>query len=61
MSKTDDQPRLSFLTPAYRTEAYLADTIASVLAQTSTAWELVVVDNGNSCLLYTSPSPRDRS
>jgi hypothetical protein len=48
MSKTDLQPRLSFLTPAYRTEAYLADTIASVLAQTSTAWELIVVDNGNS-------------
>jgi Glycosyl transferase family 2 len=48
MSKTDLHPRLSFLTPAYRTEAYLADTIASVLAQTSTAWELVVVDNGNS-------------
>jgi glycosyltransferase involved in cell wall biosynthesis len=42
------RPRLSFLTPAYRTEAYLADTIQSVLDQTSTEWELVVVDNGNS-------------
>lgn len=48
MPDTDLGPRLSFLTPAYRTEAYLADTIASVLRQTSPAWELVVVDNGNS-------------
>lgn len=40
--------RLSFLTPAYRTEAYLADTITSVISQTSPMWELVVVDNGNS-------------
>jgi GT2 family glycosyltransferase len=48
MSKTEQRPRLSFLTPAYRTEAYLNDTIDSVRAQTSTAWELVVVDNGNS-------------
>lgn len=48
MATTEQRPRLSFLTPAYRTEAYLADTIASVLTQTSTEWELVVVDNGNS-------------
>jgi glycosyltransferase involved in cell wall biosynthesis len=47
MDPTGSRPRLSFLTPAYRTEEYLAGTIASVLAQTSPAWELVVVDNGN--------------
>ncbi|WP_216870986.1 glycosyltransferase family 2 protein [Modestobacter excelsi] len=46
--RPDDRPRLSFLTPAYRTEAYLAATISSVLAQTSPDWELVVVDNGKS-------------
>lgn len=45
---TEGRPRLSFLTPAYRTEAYLTDTISSVVAQTNPAWELVVVDNGNS-------------
>jgi glycosyltransferase involved in cell wall biosynthesis len=48
VSPTGRRPRLSFLTPAYQTEAYLAGTIASVLAQTSPGWELVVVDNGNS-------------
>jgi glycosyltransferase involved in cell wall biosynthesis len=44
----DHRPRLSFLTPAYRTEEYLPATVSSVLAQTDPAWELVVVDNGNS-------------
>jgi glycosyltransferase involved in cell wall biosynthesis len=48
MDTTGPRPRLSFLTPAYRTEAYLPGTIASVLGQTSPDWELVVVDNGNS-------------
>jgi glycosyltransferase involved in cell wall biosynthesis len=38
----------SFLTSAYRTERYVAETIESVLAQTRTDWELIVVDNGNS-------------
>ena len=48
VSSTEARPRLSFLTPAYRTEAYLPDTIASVLRQTNPNWELIVVDNGNS-------------
>lgn len=39
-------PAVSFLCSAYRTERYLPDTIASVLAQTRGDWELVVVDNG---------------
>jgi hypothetical protein len=42
------QPLFSFLTTAYRTEKYVAETIESVLAQTSDDWELIVVDNGNS-------------
>lgn len=48
MSEREPGTRLSFLTPAYRTEEYLPETITSVLAQTSPAWQLVVVDNGNS-------------
>jgi hypothetical protein len=43
-----DQPLFSFLCTAYKTEQYLPDTIASVLAQTVEDWELVVVDNGMS-------------
>lgn len=33
---------------AYQTEAYLAETITSLLAQSRRDWELVVVDNGRS-------------
>lgn len=39
---------ISFLTTAYRTERYVAETIESVVAQTRDDWELVVVDNGES-------------
>lgn len=45
---TAAQPVFSILTSAYRTEAYLAHTIDSVVAQTMTDWELIVVDNGMS-------------
>ena len=41
-------PLFSFLMTAYGTERYVGDSIASVLAQTRTDWELIVVDNGNS-------------
>jgi glycosyltransferase involved in cell wall biosynthesis len=42
-----DRPRFSFLTTAYKTEAYLGATIGSVVAQSDANWELVIVDNGN--------------
>jgi hypothetical protein len=38
----------SILSSVYRTEAYLAATIDSVIAQTLTDWELILVDNGMS-------------
>lgn len=43
-------PNIAFsvLTPAYKTEPYVAQTIESVLAQTRGDWELIVVDNGRS-------------
>ncbi|MCE0763127.1 glycosyltransferase family 2 protein [Pseudonocardia kujensis] len=45
---TGEQPLFSILTSAYRTEAYLSDTIESVQGQTLADWELIVVDNGMS-------------
>ena len=42
------QPVFSILTSAYRTEAYLPETIESVCAQTLQEWELIVIDNGMS-------------
>lgn len=38
-------PLVSVVTPVYNTEAYLAEAIESVLAQTFGDWELVVADN----------------
>ena len=48
MSESRPLPAFSFLTTAYRTEQYLAQTIESVRGQTRTDWELIVVDNGHS-------------
>lgn len=58
-TSTGSPPRISFLTSAYRTEAFLPDTIASVVAQTNGAWELVVVDNGNDDALAAIVSNHD--
>ena len=41
-------PAFSILVSAYKTEAYLPETIESVLDQTRGDWELIVVDNGMS-------------
>ncbi|MFC9554384.1 glycosyltransferase family 2 protein [Rhodococcus sp. NPDC056960] len=48
MSESQPRPAFSFLTTAYRTERYLAQSIESVRGQTRTDWELIVVDNGHS-------------
>jgi glycosyltransferase involved in cell wall biosynthesis len=45
---TNSQPVFSILSSVFRTEAYLAETIDSVVAQTLTDWELILVDNGMS-------------
>ena len=40
-------PAISVVIAAYNAEAYLPETIRSVLAQTFTDWELTVVDDGS--------------
>lgn len=40
-------PDVSVCIPAYRAERYLRSSIESVLAQTFTDWELVIVDNAS--------------
>ena len=59
---------VSVVTPAWNAAAFVAETIASVRAQTLGDWEMWVVDDASTdetaamverCLLYTSPSPRD--
>ncbi len=41
------QPLLSVVVPAYDVEDYLAESLASVLGQSHTALEVVVVDDGS--------------
>ena len=43
-----EQPLVSVLTPVYNGEAYIRECIESVLAQTYTNWEYIVVNNCSS-------------
>ncbi|HET6426375.1 MAG TPA: glycosyltransferase family 2 protein [Planctomycetaceae bacterium] len=42
-----DPPRVSVLLPVYNSERYLRETVASVLQQTFTDFELLIVDDGS--------------
>jgi glycosyltransferase involved in cell wall biosynthesis len=41
-------PAISVVIPCYQAEEHLAGTVASVLAQTRSDWEIVMVDDGSS-------------
>lgn len=45
--KVDDNPVVSIGIPFYNAENYLSDAITSVLAQTYSYWELILVDDGS--------------
>ena len=38
-------PKISIITPAYNCEKYLPDAVKSVLSQTFTDWELLMIDD----------------
>lgn len=42
-----ETPILSIIVPVYKVEQYLAECIESILAQTLTDWELILVDDGS--------------
>lgn len=42
-----DQPRISVLMPAYNAGVYIAEAIRSVISQTFTDFELILVDDGS--------------
>ena len=40
-------PKVSIITPLYNKAAYITETMRSVLSQTYSEWEMLVVDNGS--------------
>lgn len=45
--KDMDMPKVSVIVPVYKAEAYLKRCIDSIIAQTFTNWELLLVDDGS--------------
>lgn len=43
----DALPSVSIVVPAYNLEGYIGDTIQSVIEQSKTDWELVIIDDGS--------------
>jgi glycosyltransferase involved in cell wall biosynthesis len=41
------EPLISVVMPVYNAKAYLADSVASIQAQSHSRWELVIVDDGS--------------
>src|SRR5579862_7222831 len=40
-------PKISVITPCYNAQAYIQRTIESVIAQSFTDWEMVIIDDGS--------------
>ncbi len=44
---TDSQPKVTIISPVYNAERHIERCIRSVLAQTFTSWEQIIVDDGS--------------
>ena len=57
------EPLVSIITPLYNSEKYIAETIESVLAQTYSNWEMIIVDDcskDNSTKIVEEYQKKDR-
>lgn len=48
MAEANNQPLISVIVPVYNVEAYITACIESVLSQSYSNWELILVDDGSS-------------
>ncbi len=58
-----ERPLVSIITPTYNSENFIAETIASVMAQTVTDWEMIIIDDCSSdstCDVISEYSSTDR-
>lgn len=46
-TKSMNMPKISIIVPVYKAEAYLHRCVDSILAQTFTEWEMILVDDGS--------------
>lgn len=46
-AKFENLPKISIIVPVYKAEPYLHRCVDSILAQTFTEWELILVDDGS--------------
>lgn len=66
MKSQDQQPLVSVIVPAYNAEATLAETLASIVAQSYSKLEIVIVDDGSTdrttviATAFTQADPRAR-
>ena len=54
-----DRARIISVIPVYNGERFIRVTLDSLAAQTLRPDRVIVLDDASTCLLYTSPSPRD--
>ena len=53
--------RASIIVRAFNEEEHIGRLFTGISQQNISDFEVILVDSGSTCLLYTSPSPRDRS